>query len=657
MNLNITKETGTLKIQTERYEMIAESFGGGIRIYASSKDYVDYMPVISKTGTEKPTVSVDDSRGVLENGNTKVEFEVADGSLTLTFCNSKNEVLLKTATADYDFKQIENGEYSLKTVFQVPENEKLFGMGQYQHGKFDLKNAVIPLYQENRQASIPYVISTAGYGFFWHNPAIGQAEFQKDKMIWTADCTEKLDFWVVAADTPKELVREYVGITGKPPMMPEFAMGFWQCRLRYWNQQMLLDVAREYNRRGMPLDVIVCDFYHYPTLGDMKFDEELFPNPEAMVKELKAMGTEFVISFWPHTEIKSDTYREMEERGLLPETKGGLPDQGIFGTTAFFDMSNPETVKYVWEKCKTNYYDKGIKYYWLDEIEPTISRKDFESHTLKMGKLSKIGNLYPLLCEKAFYDCLTAEGETEIVNLSRCAWAGSQKYGALVWPGDEYSTFESFKLQVIAGQQIGLSGISWWNTDIGGFSTLKPKSFTFRDLLVRWFQYGTFSPVMRLHGDRCPEYTPKKKDGTELFFAAQPNEIWSYGKRIEKIMIKYIEIRKAMLPYTKQLFKEAHEQGDPIIRTLFYEFPEDERCQDICDEYLYGGDMLVAPIFKRFARKRAVYLPKGAKWQSAIDGKMYEGGQTVTVKAKLDQIPVFARNGKHYELVCRIGKK
>ncbi|MGN0571169.1 MAG: TIM-barrel domain-containing protein, partial [Candidatus Fimenecus sp.] len=227
----------------------------------------------------------------------------------------------------------------------------------------------------------------------------------------------------------------------------------------------------------------------------------------------------------------------------------------------------------------------------------------------------------------------------------------------LVWPGDEYSTFEAFKLQVIAGQQIGLSGISWWNTDIGGFSTLKPKSPTFRDLLVRWFQYGTFSPVMRLHGDRCPEYTPKKKDGTELFFAAQPNEIWSFGKRIEKIMIKYIEIRKALLPYTKQLFKEAHEQGDPLIRTLFYEFPEDEKCQDVCDEYFYGGDMLVAPIFKRFARKREVYLPKGAKWQSAINGKMYEGGQTVTVKAKLDQIPVFLRDGRQYESVCRIGKK
>lgn len=153
--------------------MVAESYGGGIRIYASSKDYVDYMPVLSKTGTENPTVSIADNCGALENGNTKVEIKVAGDTLTLTFYNGKQETLIKTVTADYDFKHLENGEYSLKTVFRVPESEKLFGMGQYQNGKFDLKHSTLPLYQENRQVSVPYIISTKGYEFFRHNPAIG----------------------------------------------------------------------------------------------------------------------------------------------------------------------------------------------------------------------------------------------------------------------------------------------------------------------------------------------------------------------------------------------------------------------------------------------------------------------------------------------------
>ena len=519
-----------------------------------------------------------------------------------------------------------------------------------------MKNSVLPLFQENKQVSIPYVISSKGYGFFWHNPSIGQAEFTNDKMIWTADCTEKLDFWVVAEDTPKDLVRAYSNVTGKAPVMPEYAMGFWQSRLRYWNQEQLLDVAREYKKRNIPLDIIVCDFYHYPTLGDMKFDSDLFPNPKEMVDELKAMGTQLVISFWPHTEVKSDTYREMKEKNLLAETEGDLSQCDLFGTTAFFDMSNPETVEYVWKKCKKNYYDNGIHLFWLDEIEPTLSRKSPECHRLKAGKYQKIANLYPLLCEKAFYDSLTQEGETEIVSLSRCAWAGSQKYGSLVWSGDIDSKFDVLARQIVAGQQIGIAGIPWWNTDIGGFFTSNPQSPEFKNLLIRWFEYGAFCPVMRLHGDRAKDYIPEKADGTKLLFSGQPNEIWSYGKRVERILTKYIQIRNLMKPYTKQLFDQAHKYGDPIIRTLFYEFPDDENCWSISDEYMYGGDMLVAPITEQFSTKRTVYLPKGARWQSAINGKIYEGGQTVKVNARLEQIPVFLRNGNQYDLVKQISE-
>lgn len=203
---------------------------------------------------------------------------------------------------------------------------------------------------------------------------------------------------------------------------------------------------------------------------------------------------------------------------------------------------------------------------------------------------------------------------------------------------------------------MGIAGIPWWNTDIGGFSTPNPKSLKFKNLLIRWFEYGAFCPVMRLHGDRAKDFIPEKADGTKLLFSGQPNEIWSFGKRAERIMTKYIQIRNSMKPYTKQLFEQAHNYGDPIIRTLFYEFPEDESCWNISDEYMYGADMLVAPITEQFSTKRKVYLPNGARWQSAINGKTYDGGQAVKVSARLDQIPVFLRNGKHYDLVKQIGK-
>lgn len=656
MNI-IKQENDILKIKSDNLYITVEAYGSGIRFFATKNEAVnDYMPVLMKTNDEQPLIVTENDRAVMTNKNTKIELESSDAGLIITFFNNKSEKLIKANISDFDFEHIDDNDYRLKTEFQAPENEKLFGMGQYQNGRFDLKNSVLPLFQENKQVSVPYVISSRGYGFFWHNPSIGQAEFTNDKMIWTADCTEKLDFWVVAEDTPKDLVRAYSTVTGKAPVMPEYAMGFWQSRLRYWNQEQLLDVAREYKKRNIPLDIIVCDFYHYPTLGDMKFDLDLFPNPKEMVDELKAMGTQLVISFWPHTEVKSDTYREMKEKNLLAETEGDLSHCDLFGTTAFFDMSNPETVEYVWEKCKKNYYDNGIHLFWLDEIEPTLSRKSPECHKLKAGKYQKIANLYPLLCEKAFYDSLIQEGENEIVSLSRCAWAGSQKYGSLVWSGDIDSRFDVLARQIVVGQQIGIAGIPWWNTDIGGFFTSNPQSPEFKNLLVRWFEYGAFCPVMRLHGDRAKDYIPEKADGTKLLFSGQPNEIWSYGKRVERILIKYIQIRNSMKPYTKQLFEQAHKYGDPIIRTLFYEFPDDENCWSISDEYMYGGDMLVAPITEQFSTKRTVYLPKGARWQSAINGKTYEGGQAVKVNARLDQIPVFLRNGNQYDLVKQIGE-
>lgn len=654
---SIKQGNDILKIKSDNLYITIEAYGGGIRFLATKNEAVnDYMPVLMKTNDEQPLIVTENDRAVMTNKNTKIELKSSDAGLVITFFNNKNEKLIKANISDFDFEHIDDNDYRLKAKFKAPENEKLFGMGQYQNGRFDLKNSTLPLFQENKQVSVPYVISSRGYGFFWHNPSIGQAEFTNDKMIWTADCTEKLDFWVVAEDTPKDLVRAYSNVTGKAPVMPEYAMGFWQSRLRYWNQEQILDVAREYKKRNIPLDVIVCDFYHYPTLGDMKFDLDLFPNPKEMVDELKAMGTQLVISFWPHTEVKSDTYREMKEKNLLAETEGDLSHCDLFGTTAFFDMSNPEAVEYVWEKCKKNYYDNGIHLFWLDEIEPTLSRKSPECHRLKADKYQKIANLYPLLCEKAFYDSLTQEGESEIVSLSRCAWAGSQKYGSLVWSGDIDSKFDVLARQIVAGQQIGIAGIPWWNTDIGGFFTSNPQSPEFKNLLVRWFEYGAFCPVMRLHGDRAKDYIPEKADGTKLLFSGQPNEIWSYGKRVERILTKYIQIRNSMKPYTKQLFEQAHKYGDPIIRTLFYEFPDDENCWSISDEYMYGGDMLVAPITEQFSTKRTVYLPKGARWQSAINGETYEGGQTVKVNARLDQIPVFLRNGNQYDLVKQIGE-
>jgi alpha-D-xyloside xylohydrolase len=371
-----------------------------------------------------------------------------------------------------------------------------------------------------------------------------------------------------------------------------------------------------------------------------------------MADELSAMGIKLMVSVWPQVALDSENFEEMKAQGLLIRQELGFGCSMRFfdSDTLFFDATNPKARRYVWEKCKQNYFNKGVALFWLDEAEPEYSVYDFENYRYFLGPNAQIGNIYPQLFSKAFYEGMEETGQKEIVNLIRCAWAGSQRYGALVWSGDIHSSFEHFRRQICAGLHMGISGIPWWTTDIGGFSGGDPDSEAFRELLVRWFQYGTFCPVMRLHGERLPSQPVPAKSDRRVLNTGGDNEVWSFGKEAYKILARYMRLREAMRPYTRSLMREAHEKGSPVMRTMFYEFPADEACWDLKDQYMFGADILVAPVAQEGAVSRAVYLPKGADWVDANGGTRYSGGQTVSVRAPLDIIPVFLRNGRQKEL-------
>lgn len=236
---------------------------------------------------------------------------------------------------------------------------------------------------------------------------------------------------------------------------------------------------------------------------------------------------------------------------------------------------------------------------------------------------------------------MEAQGQKNIVNLLRCAWAGSQKYGALVWSGDIASSFSSMKNQLAAGLNMGMAGIPWWTTDIGGFHGGDPNDPAFRELFVRWFQWGTFCPVMRLHGDREPRQPQYGTTGGAACCSGAANEVWSYGEEVYRICEKYMRMREEMRDYTRELMQEAHETGAPVMRTLFYEFPEDAQCWEIEDEYMYGSRYLIAPILEAGVKSRRVYLPKGAVWELQETGEEYEGGTWVDIPVTLETMPVF----------------
>ena len=525
-------------------------------------------------------------------------------------------------------------------------NERVYGMGQYQQPYLNLKGTDLELAHRNSQASVPFMISSLGYGLLWNNPAVGRAVFGKNVTSFEAFSTQALDYWIVAGDTPAELIEAYGSVAGTVPMMPEYGLGFWQCKLRYQTQEELLHVAREYKRQGLPIDVIVIDFFHWPHKGDWKFDPAYWPDPKAMIEELKSMGIQLMVSIWPTVETDSENYEEMLENGYLIRCDRGVDTSFIFldKKTLPFDATNPEARGYVWAKVKEHYYDAGVRLFWLDEAEPEYNIYDFDNYRYYSGPCLQTGNIYPSCYSQAFYDGMKAAGQTNIVNLVRCAWAGSQKYGALVWSGDIPSTFGSMKNQLAAGLNMGIAGIPWWTTDIGGFYGGDPTNPEFQELFIRWFQWGAFCPVMRLHGDREPRQPQYGTTGGYFCASGADNEVWSYGPEAFEICKKYLRLREEMRDYTRKLMEEAHTKGLPLMRAMFVEFPDDPVCWELEEQYMYGDKYLVAPILNLGQRARKVYLPSGCGWRLS-DGsqQIFSGGQWTEVRAPLDTMPVFER--------------
>ena len=545
-----------------------------------------------------------------------------------------------------EFKPNIAGDYHLTMRFEsLNPEEKLYGMGQYQQPWLNLKGIDLELAHRNSQASVPFVVSSEGYGLLWNNPAIGRAVFGKNITSFEAYSTKVLDYWITAGDTPAEIVERYASVTGTVPMMPEYGLGFWQCKLRYQTQEELLEVAREYRRRSLPLDLIVIDFFHWPKQGEWKFDPTYWPDPDAMIRELREMGVELMVSIWPTVDRESENFSEMLENGYLIRTERGFRVGLNFqGATIHYDATNPAAREYLWEKVRRNYYEKGIRVFWLDEAEPEYTAYDFDNYRYYLGTDLEIGNLYPVEYARTFYEGMSSEGQQNIVNLLRCAWAGSQKYGALVWSGDIASSFESMRSQLAAGLNMGMAGIPWWTTDIGGFHGGNPDDPAFRELFVRWFQWAAFLPVMRLHGDREPRQPQVGVTGGASCRSGAANEVWSYGEEVYGICRKYLALREQMRDYIRDLMLQAHERGTPVIRTLFYEYPDDAKAWETEDEYLFGASFLVAPVMKADLRCREVYFPgHGTKWQDEETKTVYDGGTSALIDAPLERIPVFRK--------------
>ena len=519
-------------------------------------------------------------------------------------------------------------------------------MGQYQMANTNLKGCILDLEQRNSQVSVPFMISNKGYGLLWNNPAVGRASFGMNLTEFTAEAVKQLDYWITAADTPKELLKNYTDVTGRAPQFPDDLLGLWQSKLRYRTQKEVLEVAHECRTKGVNIDVIVIDFFHWPYQGEWCFDKDYWPDPKAMIDELHEMGIKVCVSVWPSVDKRSSHFAEMEERGLLIRTeRGGVQTYDYQGDCTEIDATNPETREYVYDIIRRNYLDLGVDMIWLDNAEPDYVRYDFDQYRYHIGTALSCSCIWPQYFSRMIREGRMKDGETNPVSLLRSGWAGSQKYGNVIWSGDVPSTFDSLRDQLQCGINMGLAGIPWWTTDIGGFMTDDVNDPSFRQLLVRWFEFAVFTGILRMHGDRGPHDIPvldERDYGGGYLFTGQPNELWSYGEEVFAILKKNLALRDTLKDYIADLFRQASEDGSPLLRAMFYEFPEDEICWKTYDQYMFGSEYLVAPILSPDTFERNVYLPKGS-WMDIRDEQVYEGGRIISAKAPLDSIPVFRK--------------
>ncbi|MGW4910104.1 glycoside hydrolase family 31 protein [Streptomyces sp. NPDC004270] len=532
--------------------------------------------------------------------------------------------------------------------FASYDGERFFGLGQHSHGRLDHKHMVIDLVQRNGEVTIPFTLSSRGYGLLWNQPAVGRVELAANQTRWVADAAEQIDYWFTTHPTPAGIMHHYADATGHAPVLPEWALGLWQSRLRYRTQDELLEVARAYRRRGLPLSVIAVDYFHWPHLGDWRFDEADWPDPAGMVAELESMGVRPLLSVWPSVSVLSENYARMRDERLLVGTEQGQPFQHVFPDgqfadeplpVAFYDPTDERARDFVWSRVKRNYFDLGFRLWWLDACEPELFPEQFGNLRYAAGPGRAVANLYPREHVRGFYEHTRAAGEEVPVSLVRSAWAGSQAYGAALWSGDIPATFGALAAQIRAGLSAGLSGIPWWTTDIGGFHGGDPDDPDYRELVVRWFQFTVFCPLLRMHGHREP------RDSFAAGHSGGPNELWSYGEEAYEILTGQLRLRQDLRPYLHRQMATAGASGAPVIRPLFFDFPDDPTAWTVEDQFLCGPDLLIAPVTRLGERRREVYLPAGADWIDTAGHQLHPGGRTVAADAPLDRIPVFVRDG------------
>lgn len=623
-----TMGTGMLKIQVCSDSVIRVLYSPT----ATFPQRTDYVVIKQKWPAAKWSMQSTDEAVILSTSLLKLTVTRKDGAIA--YAEAGGTPLVQEASRHLTPEKV-NGEdaYRAESFLSIyGSHEGLYGLGQHQAGVWNYRGESVDISQDNTNISVPLMLSSKGYGIFWNSMARSRFNNRFPNYLYiSSEVAEVIDYYFLYGPEFDKIIGSYRELTGEAPMFGKWAYGFWQCKNRYRSQEEILGIAKKYRDLHIPVDNIVQDWFWWNRKGEFVFNKN-YPDPKGMMDQLHQENFHLMISIWPFFEPGSANYDYMEKKGwFVDKFKYAKPPFHTSGM-AVYDATNPEARKYYWDQVNEGLFSIGADAWWMDTTEPETEgqeRNILLDHKLAVGSGNRYLNAYPLFDTEAVYQGQrSASDKKRVFILSRSAFAGSQRNAVTAWSGDIVSDWLNFRRQVPAGLNFSLSGGPYWTTDIGGFVVGSPTSPAFRELFIRWFQYGTFNPILRVHGTRIPD----------------ENELWSYGPDAQAILVNFDRLRYRMLPYIYSLAWKTTSESYTPMRPLVMDFRGDEQAENIGDQFMYGPAFLVNPVTQPAISTRPVYLPK-TSWYDFWAGTASEGGRFINAITPLDRLPLYVRAG------------
>ena len=623
---------GTLRIQPCGDDIARVTFVAGPSIPDLSN------PALLDSACPATQFLVYESAGAIEIVAGGLRVDVEKNSSAVRFFSYGSPTLAET---DWPFprsitSRVTDGQpaHEASVWFAVTPEERLYGLGQHQTGLMNERNTQLLLSQDNTNISIPFFLSSQGYGVLWNSASVTDWDNRFRQVVtFQSNDADAVDYYYIGGPSFDKIIAGYRRLSGAAPLFPRWAYGYWQSKLAYASTEQMLGVADQYRALHIPLDNIVLDAGWETEFGSRSFNSN-YPDPRLMVEKLHDDHVHLMVSIWPLFVPGNPNFDAMNAKGYFV-TPGPHALPAYLPGARLYDAFSPGARELYWEQAKTALYDIGVDAFWMDSTEPADLYAEEHGPMLAgartaLGDGSKYANMFPLMTTQAIFDGERSQpGNKRIFTLTRSAFTGQQRNAASVWSGDTLTTFDSFRRQIPAGLNYSLSGLPYWTTDIGGFVGGDTTDSAYRELFVRWFEFGAFCPIFRAHGAR----------------KNNQNELWSFGPDAQKILTEYDRLRYRLMPYIYSVAARTTFDGYTPMRALVFDFPSDPKALDIGDEYMFGPSLLVAPVTSQGATSRDVYLPRGTDWYDFWTGRRFTGGQVIHRAAPLNVLPLYVRAG------------